>query len=271
LIAFDKYLVHWGFNSGLARTVNVNANIALLALDPVEDEFTVAQTYLKEDEKRFPLVSGFPLILLTKWTIISSSNDFDPWVMGYRELAFDVIPEPWYLGHHRNRGQSSMYVTMLPPPYTTSDIESDDIAPALVMTASDDIAPGPVMASSDDYEACYAYFTLGPYFTFGPTSGPLIDMHLSVPFPGWVGPDFPSIAFLDNNLIYACGRDNKLLISRETTYDGILFTHPVQRSLPNMPCRWVYGDKDFVLAINEDEVEIWGFDENWEFPKITAV
>jgi hypothetical protein len=80
-------------------------------------------------------------------------------------------------------------------------------------------------------------------------------------------------AFLDQNLIYVCGKMDANVHKLGTRIciaipKGNLQYYPVQRDLPHMTCEWVYGDQNFVIFVNMEDVEVWSFDETWQPAKI---
>jgi hypothetical protein len=251
LISFKDYAVHWGFDSEIARSVNIGPNISLLALHPVQDQFTVARLFVGVN-----IEDGEPSILseyvgrgslfnmrIDKY-VIGSLNHFNLVDTKAQKLPFEGASE-WIgpEGHHQyiNRDQSSILLGR----YIFLRSEND-VEPLVI-----EVPPAEV-----DRVGAMIYFTLN-------TTGDDVDVHLLAP-----APKTSSIAFLDQNLIYASGEGNRLQIFgpqiSTATAQGMRHYHPMQRSLPNATCEWVYGDKDFVVLVNMEDVEIWSYDEDWE-------
>jgi hypothetical protein len=263
LIAFNTYAVHWGFDSEIARSVNIGPDVSLLALHSVQDQFTVARLFAGAN-----IADGEPSILseyvgrgslfnmrIDKY-VIGSLNHFNLVDTKAQMLPLDGVSELIGPGGHLepiNRGQSSILLNRYISPPSENDVEpgiSDEL-PSLV----GDVPPAEVNRVGSTI-----YFTLD-------TTGDDVDVHLLATTPKtW------NIAFLDQNLIYASGEGKRLQILgpqiSTATAHGMRHYHPMQRSLPNATCEWVYGDKNFVVLVNMEDVEIWSYDEDWEPAKI---
>lgn len=256
MLAFSDYVVHWGFDSGIARTTNVGSHVALLALDPTEDQFTAASLCNTHEDLSpdFSMIGGRAnqLQLHIEKYAIGSVDNFNSVLKKYQKLPFEDVSEwikPASHNQHIDHGQSST----LSERFLLSSPESDvatGVPAADPGLFRDTLLPGVNPAGS------IVYFTLD-------TTRDQVDVHILADVP-----KTPNIAFLDQNLIYAPGRSKKLQIlgpqTSTATIQGIRHDHTVQRLLPNVPCEWIYGDKEFVVFVNMEDVEIWNFDENWQ-------
>lgn len=264
MLAFFDYVVHWGFDSGIARTTNVGSDVALLALDPIEDQFTVASLCnIHEDPSPdFSRIGGRAdqLQLHIEKYAIGSVDSFNSVLKKYQKLPFEDVSEwikPASHNQHIDHGQSSTLLERcFLSPLERSFLSSSE---RVVATGSPDADPGlfrDTLLTGVNPVGSIVYFTLD-------TTRDQVDVHTLADVP-----KTPNIAFLDQNLIYAPSRSKKLEILgtqiSTARFQGIRHDHTVQRLLPNVPCEWIYGDKEFVVLVNMEDVEIWNFDEDWQ-------
>ncbi|KAJ5201628.1 uncharacterized protein N7498_006291 [Penicillium cinerascens] len=264
LLAFLNYVVHWSFDSGIARTTNVGPDVALLALDPLEDQFTVASLCKIHEDllPNFSIIGGRAdqLQLRIEKYAIGSVDNFNSVLKKYQKLPFENDYEwikPASYSQHIDHGQSSTlweryFFSLLERSFLSS-------SESAVATGFPDEDPGlfrDTLLTGLNPVGSIVYFTLD-------TTRDQVDVHIVADVP-----KTSDIAFLDQNLIYTPGRNKKLQILgpriSTATSHGIRYDHTVQRSLPNVPCEWIYGDKEFVVLVNMEDVEIWNFDEDWK-------
>ncbi|KAJ5128475.1 hypothetical protein N7448_002195 [Penicillium atrosanguineum] len=234
LIAFGDQLVHWGFHSETARTLNVGPSVALLALDPAKDEFTVAS--LTDSSRGIPEFPqwrnscGSRLQLRIEKYTIGTSNDFHLLYTKYQYLPFEAAFEwTWSLSEgleHIARDQSSVILNR-----------------CRIIRANDDTP-----LSGLNQEEYVVYFSID-------MTEDHIDVHVA-----------PADAnFTDQGLIYTFRNMDPLSIKICTaTPKGSLQYYPVRRKILDMKYQWVHGDKNFVVFVGMEDVEVWSFDETWQ-------
>lgn len=246
LIAFDKYIVHWSFDSATARTFSVGSSVALLALDPAKDQFTIASlTDSSRSSSEAQLwIHGCDtqLQLRIETYGVDSLKQFDLLNTKYQSLPFEVAFQwtwcPSEEPQHIDRDQSSVVFRR-----------------NLIARESDDTPLAGLHQGG--------YMT---YFSID-TTGNHVDVHVAYT------KRMSDAAFLDQNLIYVCGKMDANVHNVGTqicsaTPKGNLQYYPVQHDLPHMTCEWVYGDQNFVIFVNMEDVEVWSFDETWQPAKI---
>lgn len=264
MLSFFDYVVHWGFDSGIARTANVGSDVALLALDPIEDQFTLASlcNVHEDPSPNFSMIGGRAdqLQLHIEKYAIGSVDSFHSVLKKYQKLPFENVSEwikPAFHNQHIDHGQSSALLQR----YFSSLLERSFLSASesAVATGFPDADPGlfrDELLTGLNPVGSIVYFTLD-------TTRDQVDVHILADVP-----KTPNIAFLDQNLIYAPSQSKKLQILgpriSTATSQGIRYDHTVQRLLPNVPCEWIYGDYEFVVLVNMEDVEIWNFDEDWQ-------
>lgn len=136
MLAFSDYVVHWGFDSGIARTTNVGSDVALLALDPIEDQFTVASLCnIQEDlSPGLSRIGGQAdqLRLDIEKYAIGSVDRFNSVLKKYQKLPFENASEwikPASHNQHINHNQSSAFLERSFSSPSDSDVATGGVHP----------------------------------------------------------------------------------------------------------------------------------------------
>lgn len=234
MIAFEDYVVHWGFESEAARTLKVGPSVVLLALDPAKDEFTVVSlTNSSGGIPEFPPwrhSCGSRLQLRIERYIIGTSNEFHLLHTKYQRLPFEPAFEwtwsPSEESEHIGRDQSSVVFNRCP------------------IAGQNDVTP---LSGLNRWGSMV-------YFSFD-TTGDHVDVHVAP----------ANATFIDQNLIYTFGKMDPLNLQICTaTSKGTLQYYPVQCKIPGLNYQWIHGDKNFVVFVGMEDIEVWSFDETWQ-------
>ncbi|KAJ5580093.1 uncharacterized protein N7459_006078 [Penicillium hispanicum] len=253
-LSYRDYIVQWGFDTQIARTVQVGDCIFVLALHPVEDQFTVVR-FCRQYSHDAP----------------DSDDDFP----GNLPPVHRLHTEKYALvGSNRFRSIFSQDQLF---PLVELDGWSDQIL-ALAQDLSDGQSSVIVRRRRTRSEES-EWGTWSHAMLYLALEGDQVTVH-SLPFL----PNISTLAHLEQGLIYAPTQStHELMIlgiektstsfipiptdspaSPSTPSQTSFYRHMVLREVPFMDCHLIFGDSDFVIMVNLDEVEIWCFDENWE-------
>lgn len=248
-LGYRDHLVHWGFNTELAHAIPIGLNTVSLALHPTIDQFTVI-TLCEEDDAQDPennpaldpavlAPPAFPNLsrMCTETFVLKGSNEFHSTSSHVQNLPFDyewvcMVSHPQEIYH----GQSTILLQSTMP--------------------------------NPDGEA-----RSGFYLTLD--SDQSVMAH-SVP------PDLfkvTNLVCLEKGVIYAptTSKDALLIVgSSETSISSSeqptmsWLTNSVKRNAPCMNCHWMFGDSDFIILVNLRHVEIWSFNDTWDFSRLAS-
>lgn len=246
--SFDDSIVHWRFDEGLARTVPVGTNIALLALHPSEDEFTVTR-FCAEEEGDGSTKAFSPdspnAILARKYYLLTEKFSLDDVGVFHSALSheqefplrrltdYEWMSTRWY-SHEIHRGQSTA-----------------------VMYAQGDL----FTARSDGFSK---NDTGRLYLSLGPTNDQVTINIL----PGF-STHTPTISCIDPGVLYAISDDHRgMVIMKARTVDSpspahLWYQHKVkgQEEEDYEGCLWIIGDNNFVVLFYDEDILVWVFDE----------
>ncbi|KAJ5810476.1 uncharacterized protein N7503_002694 [Penicillium pulvis] len=217
-------VIHWGWKSSIARHVPIKTRIVLLALHPLEDQFTIvrfSEEVFAGDE--LIEIDGMSCQVHAEKYTIDNANGFHCSLSQDRKFSLIEPGDIHDLFHAQEiyEGQSSNLLVRLRPSTGTKPRQFFSLEGDEVMVHTLPALPsGNIVCVGQDL----TYFS-GGYKTVIMESKYRRHARLS-------------------NVMSEC-------------------QYPIQREVEGPSCYKMFADQDFAIFFNGQSSEIWGFDETW--------
>lgn len=248
-LSYHDFVVHWSFDSDVARTVPVGPNIALLVLYPEQDQFTVACLCLSESDQHSDresvgheeatslgsAVHAESYYLRISLYALGTNNEFEFTHSYDQEIPSHMRPlhelrwEEWHK-QEIHCGQSSTFLCYWE--YVDGERPSEAERPQrngfylTLIPASDQVA----------------FHEL-----------PSCDVSLAT-----------NVVYVDQALLYAVTYDDQLMILRTKMMSGpsvprVWYHHTINRQKMPRDCICIFGDDQFMVSFHPQYIQVWAF------------
>ncbi|KAJ5731074.1 uncharacterized protein N7483_005582 [Penicillium malachiteum] len=224
VIGYRAYLIHWGWDSGIARTIPVKTRAVLVALHPTEDQFTILRVGEEVYYGSSTVIAGKNCQMYAEQYVLDDSNQFHCQESQDQRFPF-VDSEELYDAHEAQEiyeGQSSTLISK-----KGNELHGHRMS---------------------------LYFSLEGNQVITHTLPPLLPI--------------TNVVCMGPNVTYAAIKDVDIMMIFNTTYkkppnpsSKIMREchHAVLGDTPAYKCCWLFGDSEFLVMANLQQVEIWRF------------
>lgn len=252
LIQFLDYVVHWCFNSRIARTVKTGSVITL-ALHPSEDQITTVCLCSKDEKKHWKSVPIQDCQLRIEKHALDSRNEWCLLSSRYQPMSVAAFPkQATYFagiidaGGTLYPGQSNMVL------HAREKVENDLQQPENDFLQFENNGP---QLENDGPQ-------LGRLFCLTLEPDELVAFHA---FPH----DVHDIACPERGVVYAprlssYNRQYVIMKSKpikDPENPSIWYDYYVHRTIETEYTPWIMGDARFVIIFDHEEMEVWKMDE----------
>lgn len=238
-LCYPGYVVHWDFDVGIVRAIQIEHDVVTLALHPTDDQFTLICLHKELIDDNYKPKEEIPpegihtgrnmCRMSTETFVLDNSNKFQSARSRLQNLPFNY-------GSVLNDSRSQ---EMFPGQSTLPIINHAESPPS---------KPSPTH-----------FLTLG-------SEGEVMIHSISLAYPAAT-----NVICLEKGLLYTCGGTEQSLVilkTREVTSSCALmqpdirwYETVVQRELQWPRCCRIFGDRDFIVLVNLMELHIWSFGE----------
>ncbi|KAJ5708068.1 hypothetical protein N7488_007869 [Penicillium malachiteum] len=225
VLGYRTYLIHWGWDSGIARTIPVQTQVVSVAPHPTEDQFTILRVGEEVYYGDSMVIAGMNCQMYAEKYVLNNFNQFH--CQESQDQRFPLVDsEELYDAHEAQEiyeGQSS----------TLMSKKGNEIHGRVTL-----------------------YFSLECNQVITHTLPPLLPI--------------TNVVCMGPNLTYAALKDDDILMIFDTTYKKPPTPgsknmrechHAVLRHTPAFRCCWIFGDSEFLVMANLQQVEIWRFSD----------
>lgn len=248
-LSYQGIMVHWSFDSDVARTVPVGPNTALLVLYPEQDQFTVACFRLSESDRH----SDQEYVDHEEGTSLGSAVHAESYYLHIERYALGSNNEFESTHSHDQKIPSHMS-----PLHEWRWAEWHE----------QEIHCGQSSAFLDHWEyvdgerPSEAQLTQrgGFYLTLIPASDQVAFHEL----PSCNGSLVSNVVCVDQALLYAATNNDQLMILGTKMMSGpsvprVWYHHAVKHQKMTQGCLWIFGDDQFVVSVYPQHIQVWAF------------
>ncbi|KAJ5929665.1 hypothetical protein N7454_006615 [Penicillium verhagenii] len=227
-LSYPTQIIHWGWTAGITRIIPIQTCLVLLALHPSEDQFTAVR--------------------------LGETVYFgDTMVMAEKEKSCQLYAETYTIGD--TNGFHCSLAKFQFPDY------------------------GELFDSYDAQEIFKGQSTI-VLKEMGPHDDPRRRLCFSLQDDEVIAHALPPLPAMSNflcvgqNLIYAVTTQHKVFVlepkyNRQAPLSNVMREchHSIRRETRHGtdPCQRAFGDADFVIFVGALQLDLWAFDETWEF------
>lgn len=245
--SFNESVIHWSFHEGRARTVSVGTNIALLALHPSENQFTVTRFCALDSEEELDgstrtFSPSREYHMLTEEFALDGTNEFHSTPLHEQEFPLHKVTDYGCMSkrwdyHEIHRGQSTAVIY----------VQGEDL-----------FTTRPDRFSGEKHdEGSMLYLSLRPTsdrvaINILPNSSTKVS----------------TIACVGQGVLYAVsyGLQGMMILKPKPissrTGVNLWYQHDIKREEGKMKeYLGIFGDNKFVVLVNEEEIVAWVLDE----------
>ncbi|KAJ5273983.1 hypothetical protein N7478_009108 [Penicillium angulare] len=235
VVSYRSTIIHWGWESGIARTIQCPTCVFLLVPHPTEDSITMVRVGEEVYYGKSMVIADQECQMhVEQYAVDSDSNDF--YCAHSQEQQFPMIEsgELYDLFDPQElfKGQSSTILVRKSP---SGD---DSVKMCFSLQGNQIICHSFPAAPQAMWMAC-----VGPDLIYIPTSE-------------------HGIVILDSTY-----KKSRAVLSTQDVGEcqhSIQRGISLQRAIDVGPWYWVSGDSDFLVLVDYGVMEVWGFDDTWE-------